>query len=205
MTNANSNAVTATNDPWPQQRVSSIASTAELIRLLDRTLADAGDEVPMQVFLAAHPALLTCLLPPGRDAWCWDRPRFGAELIPDFLLCTRNSTGFEWVLVELEGPAEPQLTQAGLPARKLNQAMGQVRDWRSWLRRNIAYAQGELGFQGISAECQAVIVIGRRSSLDPKNALKWRELSDETTRIMTYDRLVEACSAGRSLEGGPRE
>ena len=86
-----------------------------------------GDESPLQIFFAAHPYLLTCLLPPGRDTWCWDRPRLGGELIPDFLLCTHNSTGYQWVMVELESPAVRPMTQAGLPASKLNQALSQVR------------------------------------------------------------------------------
>ena len=172
-----------------------------LTEVFTQTLTDAADESPLQTFLAGHPNLLTCLLPPGREAWCWDRPRLGSEWIPDFLLCTRNSTGFEWVMVELESPAIRPLTQAGLPAGKLNQALGQVRDWRSWIRTNIAYAHTELGFVGLTAESPAIIVIGRRNGLDPVHALKWRELSNNLTQLMTYDRLLETIPRGRLIEG----
>ncbi len=105
-------------------------------------------------------------------------------------------------MVELESPAVRPLTQAGLPASKLNQALGQVRDWRSWIRTNIAYAHSTLGFVGLAAESPAIIVIGRRNGLDPAHALKWRELSDNLTQVMTYDRLLETIPRGRLIEGG---
>ena len=104
-------------------------------------------------------------------------------------------------MVELESPAVRPLTKAGLPANKLNQAMGEVRDWRSWIRTNIAYAHAQLGFVGLTAESPAVIVIGRRNGLDPSNAQKWRELSDNLTQVMTYDRLLETIPRGRLIEG----
>jgi len=185
-------------DPWPKQRCTSQGCIPHLAELFAEMLTDARDESPLQTFLAAHPHLLTCLLPPGRDVWCWDRPRFGGELIPDLLLSTRNSMGFQWVMVELESPTVRPMTQAGLPASKLNQALGQVRDWRTWLRGNIAYAHTQLGFDGLTAESAAIVVIGRRSGLTPAHAAKWRELSDERTRVMTYDRLLETILRGRS-------
>lgn len=190
-----------TFDPWPSQHCLSDASGLHLSKVFAQTLTDAAEEAPLQKFLAGHSNLLTCFLPPGREAWCWDRPRLGSEWIPDFLLSTRNSKGFEWVMVELESPAVRPLTQAGLPASKLNQALGQVRDWRSWIRTNIAYAYTELGFAGLTAESQAIIVIGRRNGLNPSHALKWRELSDNLTQVMTYDRLLETISRGRLIDG----
>jgi len=193
------------DDPWPSQRCLTSSSSPSILQLLEQTLNDAADESPLQTFLAAHTQLLTCLLPPGRDAWCWDRPRLGSELIPDFLLCTSNSTGFQWVMVELESPAARVLTRAGLPASKLNQALGQVRDWRSWLRRNIGYARDELAFDGLTAESRAIVLIGRRKSIEPRHAVKWGELSDELTQVMTYDRLLETSLRVPVDQGGPRE
>lgn len=186
---------------WEVHRITPNGSVEPSLTLFRNTLNDAVDERPMQTFLASHPHLMQCLLPPGRDAWCWDRPRFGSESIPDFLLCTRNSTGFEWVMIELESPAVAPLTQAGLPTAKLREAQGQIQDWRIWLRDNIAYAQTQLGFQGLTAEAQAVIVLGRRSAIDLKHAKKWREISTNNTRIMTYDRLIDSFGSDRNSNG----
>lgn len=190
---------------WDAFRVPLDGCATSVLPLMRNVLNDAGDEGPVQTFLAAHPHLLTCLLPPGRDAWCWDRPRFGSELIPDFLLCTRNSTGFEWVMVELESPAVAPLVQNGLPGAKLREAQGQVLNWRIWLRDNIAYAQRQLGFEGLTAEARSIIVVGRRNSIATKHAKMWRELSTDNTQIMTYDRLLELREAGRKIDGGNHE
>jgi hypothetical protein len=169
----------------------------------ERTLGDAADERPLQTFFAAQPTLLAPLAPLGSGYWCLDRPPLGAELIPDFLLATRSSAGFRWTMIELEGPNERALTKAGLPARKLAEALKQVRDWRSWLRSNISYAHVQLGLTEIDAECRACIVIGRRAALDPKQAHIYRELSDGRTTIMSYDRLLELTQQNRvSPEGG---
>jgi hypothetical protein len=154
-------------------------------------LGDAADERPLQTFFAAHPTLLAPLAPLGGSYWCLDRPRFGADLIPDFLLASRSSAGFRWTMIELEGPNEPALTKAGLPAKKLAEALKQVRDWRAWLRSNIAYAQNHLDLVGIDAECRACIIIGRRTALNAKQANTYRELSDNTTIVMSYDRLLD--------------
>lgn len=201
MGKADSTTTTPTMDGWEAQRITSNGSVEPSLTLFRNTLNDAVDERPMQTFLASHPFFLECLLPPGRDAWCWDRPRFGSESIPDFLLCTRNSTGFEWVMVELESPAVTPLTQAGLPTAKLREAQGQIQDWRIWLRDNIAYARTQLGFRDLTAEARAVIVLGRRPAIDLKHAKKWRELSNGSTRIMTYDRLIDSFGSGRNTKG----
>jgi hypothetical protein len=162
-----------------------------LVEEFHRVLGDAADERPLQAYFAAQPTLLAPLVPLGSGYWCLDRPQLGAELVPDFLLASRSSAGFRWAMIELEGPNERALTKAGLPARKLAEALKQVRDWRAWLRSNIAYARDQLGFVEIDAECRAYIIIGRRAALDPKQAYIYRELSDSTTTIMSYDRLCD--------------
>lgn len=192
-------------DPWPDHRCPTNSMPTGILPLLAQTLDDARDEKPLQLFLARHTHLLTCLLPPGREGWCWDRPRLGAEFVPDFLLCTRNSTGIHWVLVELESPTRPPLNQSGLPSGKLAEALGQIRDWRAWLRQNIAYAQQQLGFADLNAECPAYVIIGRRSSLQSRSITKFRELSDNRTTVMTYDRLLDAVGRGRTAVGVANE
>jgi len=162
---------------------------AAIIDEFDRVLSDAVDEAPLQGVLASSGSLLAPLAPPGSDFWCLDRPRLGAELIPDFLLASRTSEGFRWAMIELEAPNERVLTKAGLPATKLAQALKQVRDWRSWLTDNVAYARTELGLKDIEASCPAYVIIGRRSHLDGNQARTYRALSSDGTTVMSYDRL----------------
>lgn len=173
--------VTAGREPAP-----------ETLDDFERVLGDAADERPLQRLLAISPTLLGPLVPPGGNYWCLDRPQLGAEYIPDFLLASITSIGFKWVAIELESPNEKALTKAGLPARKLAGALGQVRDWRTWLTDNVAYAREELGLKDIAGTCDAFVIIGRRSSLDPKQIKKYRALSADGVTVMSYDRLRDA-------------
>ena len=164
----------------------------DIVREFERVLADAVDERPLQTFLASAPMLLGPLAPPGGSYWCLDRPQLGAEFVPDFLLASRTSAGFRWIAIELESPTAKALTKAGLPARKLADALGQIRDWRTWLTDNVAYARQERGLKDIDGNCKAVIVIGRRSSLDPRQVKRYRALSSDGIAVMSYDRLHDS-------------
>ncbi len=169
---------------------------SDMIEEFERVLADAVDERPLQKLLASAPVLLGPLVPPGGSYWCLDRPRLGSELIPDFLLATATSAGFRWVAVELESPTVKALTKAGLPARKLADALGQIRDWRTWLTDNVGYARQELGLTDIDGSCEAVVVIGRRSSLDRSQIKKYQALSTAGITVMSYDRLHDSVRNG---------
>lgn len=187
--------------PWPERYVAGRTPGAGIASQFRTHLADAKDEGPLQAFLARHPILLRGLLPAARDIWCFDRPRFGAEVVPDFLLCARNSSGFNWALVELESPTAPVLTKAGRMAAKLNDALRQVGDWRAWLRQNVAYAERQLGLLEIHAEIPAFVVIGRRARIAPGLLARYRELSiSQRVTVLSYDRLLDG--VGRPKTGG---
>ena len=164
----------------------------DIVDEFERVLGDAVDERPLQRFFASAPVLLGPLAPPGGSYWCLDRPRLGAEFVPDFLLASATSAGFRWIAIELESPAVKALTKAGLPARKLGDALGQIRDWRTWLTDNVAYARQERGLKDIDGNCEAIVVIGRRSSLDPKQVKRYRALSTDGIAVMSYDRLHDS-------------
>lgn len=178
---------------------------AQTVDDFERVLGDATDERPLQTLLATFPVLLGPLAHPGGAIWCLDRPRLGSEFVPDFLLASITSVGFQWTMIELESPSEKPLTKAGLPAKKLAEAFRQIRDWRTWLTDNVAYARGELGLKDIDANCPAFVVIGRRGSLDPKQVKTYRALSADGVTVMTYDRLLEhmnRASRGRQAQHG---
>ena len=177
--------------PWPVNYIEQRRPSLLNIEDLEHSLRDAKDERPLQTCLAATPVLLRTLVPTVTDVWCFDRPSFGGELIPDFLVASRLSTGIRWTYVELESPNARPLTNAGKPSGILNTALSQIRDWRIWLRENIAYARMHLSLEGIDAECAAVVVIGRRTMISGKHVLKYQSLSQPNLTVMSYDRLVE--------------
>lgn len=179
-------------EKWTQCEVAAGREpAARTVEDFERVLGDAADERPLQTFLASFPVLLAPLAQPGGTLWCLDRPRLGAEFIPDFALASITSVGFQWTMIELESPIEKALTKRGLPAKKLAEALKQTRDWRTWLTDNVAYARSELGLKDIEASCPAIIIIGRRGSLDPKQVKTYRALSADGISVMSYDRLLE--------------
>ena len=164
----------------------------DMVEEFERVLNDAVDERPLQRFLASAPVVLGPLVPPGGSYWCLDRPHLGSEFVPDFLLATATSAGFSWIAIELESPTVKALIKAGLPARKLADALGQIRDWRTWLTDNVAYARQERGLKDIDGSCEAVVLIGRRGSLDPRQIKKYDALSTDGITVMSYDRLHDS-------------
>ncbi len=181
---------------WVENLVQQKSPSKANIKLFKDELEKAEDEKPLQEVLETTPSLLRSLTLNTSDFWCFGEPSLGGELYPDFLLCCEHSGGFEWTFVELESPTKPALIKSGLPAEKLRFAQGQINDWRIWLRQNIAYAQSHLGFRGIHAEGQAWIVIGRRSMISPKHALKYQELSTNNLRVISYDRFIDMIQQG---------
>lgn len=188
--------------PWPERYVEQREPSAANRADLGRTLSAARDERPMQEYLSAVPAFFRTLVPACADFWCFDRPSLGGELIPDFLLCYRNSRGFNWVYVELESPIHPALIKSGRPSAKLHEGFAQIADWRDWLRENISYARDHLRLRQIDAEAVGIVIIGRRTAIDPKHALKYRSLSNNNLNVMSYDRLLDV-GVHSPLRGAP--
>ncbi len=62
-----------------------------------------------------------------------------------------------------------------------------------FLENNLSYCQTELGLTGISANPDALIVIGRSAGLSDENRRKLVTLQSQIPklRIMTYDDLIE--------------
>ena len=185
-----------TLEKWTASLVTTGQSpTREMLDAFKELLGDAADERPLQAYLASTPSLLATLLPPGANYWCLDRPRFGSDHVPDFLLASRSSAGFHWMMVELESPVARVLTKVGRPAKHLAAALQQVRDWRTWLTGNVAYARSGLGLIDIDCNVPACIVIGRREALDRQQVAQYRALSTENLTVLTYDRLCDAAMA----------
>lgn len=92
--------------PVTQNYVSHRFPSTANVKYFEDVLENAQDERPIQTVLAATPSLLRCLTLNTKDFWCFDRPAFGAELIPDFLLCCNTSAGQIWSMVELSRTAK---------------------------------------------------------------------------------------------------
>jgi hypothetical protein len=113
--------------------------------------------------------------------------KFGSEYVPDFVIEVAEE---QYVLVEIERPALPLLTEKGRPRAELTHAQQQVKDWFDWTGRHSEYAR--LLLPGVS-EPEGWVVMGRRSSIAPehKHVLARENAESRRIKTKTYDDLLD--------------
>ena len=107
------------------------------VRSFAQLLAIDPDEEALQRFLTERPQFLLGMFGQGDDSdvGFLTKPRVGPNFA-DFALFNINQGGARVMLVELERSTATLFTEKGTPARTLQTAMGQVRDWHQWLTLN---------------------------------------------------------------------
>jgi hypothetical protein len=177
-------------DPHVAARKHFAQIIAELGALLE------GPEEPAHQFLKLHPELLS----PTHAAF-WSKLALG-DRVTDFVF--RGPTK-EYLLVEIESPLRELFRKDGQQRQELTHAFDQIIDWRIFLENNLSYCQTELGLTGISANPEALIVIGRSADLSDENRRKLVTLQSQIPklRIMTYDDLIENAKAVAENLFGP--
>jgi hypothetical protein len=131
----------------------------------------------------------------------WSKLRLGSK-VTDFVL--RESTG-DYILVELENPAQPLFRKDGQPSAELTHAVDQTTEWKRYLEDNLSYAQRELGLEGISSSPRRLVVMGRSAQLTEENRRKLVTMENDQPRlkIMTFDDLLTSAQAAFENLLGP--
>ncbi len=175
----------STLDPRASARRTYAALLTEFKTLLD---SNPEREQVLQTFLQHHPVLLC-----PTHVQMWPKLPLGAT-ITDFVF--RDAT-HEYLLVELERSTLPLFRQDGHPTADLTHAQGQIVDWKRYLEDNLQTVQRELGLTGISTNPNGLLVIGRSSSLLPRDRRKLQTMMNESPklRIMTYDDVYDNARA----------
>lgn len=188
------------NQPLAEFFVAHHSITEEQINQFRDCLSAAKDEKPLQALFELNPTLLVQhLRASGR--FVLPQKRLGAEFVPDFVVGEHHSFGYDWQLIELESPNIPLFTKAGDPRAELTHAIRQIQDWRAWLQRNQNYAsrsraESGLGLTDITANVSGLIIMGRRSLLDPETNDRRRQMvADLNIDIHTYDYLLDRVQA----------
>lgn len=126
-----------------------------------RVLDEAKDERPLQEFLTKYRLLLALALPVSQCC-IFPKPRLGGgTYIPDFLVCEQNSLGYGWTLIELESPKIKATNKDKSVSSGCHCAVQQILDYRRWLHDNALF-ESKQGFEGLHADCQGWVWIGRR-------------------------------------------
>lgn len=112
----------------------SFDDTVALAELLTRDVA----EEELQQLLTQRPQILLGALgyAQNTDLAFVTKPAIGTQFCADFGLLSYDQGGCDIHLIELERASAPLFTGKDTPAQRLQSAMGQVRDWDEWIRRN---------------------------------------------------------------------
>lgn len=163
----------------------------ELERLLDREVS----ENQLQAYLTENRYLLGQMF--QHCYYVFPRVNLGSEYEADYFCLDQPSSGIEWYGVEIECSTKQVITKSGRKRAELEHALQQVRDWRSWVRNNMAYAQRRkgkygIGLEGIHADFFGYVIIGRRKHFNTKFEEIRQDLRrNERIEVRSWDSLVE--------------
>ncbi len=107
-------------------------SSAGLQAFSDLVNTAKRPEIDYQNFLIANPYILEPF-----HAQIWSKPKFGEDLIPDFVIRSMDNT---YTVVEIEQADFPIMTKAGELSAKTTHAKRQAMDFRDWAINNNLYA-----------------------------------------------------------------
>ena len=174
--------------------------TASFVNLLNSNC----DEPSIHEFLKENPKFLVQTLGGGHGRYTVSKKRLGSEYVTDFVIADENSMGVHWYAVELESPRAKPHRKDGLQTQELTHALGQIRDWRRWLKNNLDYArrsreQDGLGLIGIDPNVTGLIIIGRRNNYHERyNEFRREMIDDSRIVIHSYDWLIDLAYSNRS-------
>lgn len=174
---------------------------------LETVINTAQDERAIQQYLNAKPHLLATLLQ-RTPRYVVSQKRLGSEFVTDFVGSDVDSMGIHWYLIELENPTAPvYLKDRKTLSAEARKGIDQVVEWRNWLQDNIAYArqpraQNGLGLFDIRPDTRALVLVGRRSTLDTTTDAARRELrASSNIHVHTYDWLLESIRGAMTFSG----
>jgi len=124
----------------------------------------------------------------------------GTEYKVDFVVPRDDmSRGFDYEMIEVEHPYEPPFKSNGDKSARLNHAIDQVENWRSWLGKHPSMIKEY--FPGVSGHWEShfnfTIIIGNR-----ENSQQWLEKRNEISRrygiaIRSFDSLTDLRRSGK--------
>lgn len=181
-------------EPSPNVTETSDRTISRLEDLLDRfrtLLADESKEQQLQDFIEENSFLLA---PFSQKEDFHPKYRLGKEYVTDFLIHNKPPLPFSHTFVEIEPAVESLFYKSRGRENELttraNHAVEQLRDWRIWVRDNIAYLKND--FPNLD-QCNYVLIIGRSEGLSEMQERKLAELNAEHNwrTLFTYDNLAD--------------
>ena len=169
--------------------------STDAIRQFEQLLATERGERPFQLLIEQNPSLLAVTVIGSWRTFVIPQSRLGAEFVTDFLVLGVNSSGMQWVLVEIEAPSHTLHIQDGSLAAPVRHALGQIHTWREWLTENVGYAQRPrslqgLGLHGMTNRAPGLVIIGRADPTTERDTARLREDEFGAIEVHSYDWLL---------------
>lgn len=110
----------------------------DIVALAELLANPEAREEEFQLLLTERPQLLFGAFGYGQnsDLAFITKPQIGYRYRADFAVLSFDQGGCDVFLIELEPASAALFTQDDTPARRLQGALGQVRDWDQWIRQN---------------------------------------------------------------------
>lgn len=162
-------------------------SSSGLKQFSDLMQIDGIKEIDYHNFLASNPYILEPF-----HAQIWSKPRFGEELVPDFLIRSMDNS---YTVVEIERADAPIMTRNGELSATTTHAKRQALDFRFWATNNNLYAAKK--YPGIYIP-YCLVVIGRESELNEMQAERLKQENESTQgilKIVGFDWLLNRAQA----------
>jgi hypothetical protein len=195
--------------------------------------ADAGERKACQ-FIKANPEVLLWAFCTrgGHSLYVLPEFPFGSNYRADFVIPFSYSGAWEVHLVELEPPSDLIFTKSGRPTKRLNGAISQIGDWKTFIQQNHVLIRKDLsdwcmkkdvlGLSSMSppsnhtgdflndpqsyVEFHYHIVIGRRGRVTQEIRRKMNQYRyDARIEICTYDRLLDIAANLDDAKKNPRK
>lgn len=136
----------AESDLAPSRRQRAPSPDVEQLIALCQLMADNSSEEGLQRHIEHNVGYLTGLFgtTDNSDLAVLFKPWVGTQYRADFCVLQSFQGGSVAHLIEIESSHERLFTNALTPARRLQQAQGQIRNWREWVSSNAQHYAREL-------------------------------------------------------------
>jgi len=158
-----------------------------LEKKLSRIIEDTTGERGVTKFLVKHPEIVRWAFckTGGHSTYVVKEFQFGSHYKADFVVPMSSSGTWEVHLIELEPPDDKIITQNGTPSKRLNIAIRQINDWKSYIEQNRNSFR-----QDISDCCRKHDLLGDSDTTQPPRNFTGDRLCDSGTNIWFHYHIV---------------
>lgn len=139
------------------------------------------------------------------SAYLFPEFKLGTQYIADYLVVGKNSDGYHFLLIELEGVYNQITIGSGDAGKAMRSGLSQIDDWSRWIEGNYSAFTQELKkykkegrhlpdefYTYDSTRFNYLLIVGRR--VDYKNdkiRRKQRQLLENRLRVLHYDNVLD--------------